>query len=94
MPTKNPIQRLSPMEHCYIALKTCHNINSPGTPSNTLSAVAKMLADAIESVERHYALLTKELQDRVLDLIDKARKFGETDRAKIAQPELRDRIIH
>jgi hypothetical protein len=61
------------MEHCYIALKTCHNINSPGTPSNTLSAVAKMLADAIESVERHYALLTKELRDRVLDLIDKAK---------------------
>ena len=63
-------------------------------PSNTLSAVAKMLADAIESVERHYALLTKELRDRVLDLIDNGEDLEKTFRAKIAQPEPRERIIH
>jgi hypothetical protein len=31
VPTESPIQGFSPMQHCYIALKTCHSSTSPGT---------------------------------------------------------------
>lgn len=48
--------------------------------------VAKILADTIETVERHYAPFTKELRERVRSLIDNGEGLEKTDCTKIAQP--------
>ncbi len=60
----------------------------------SLYDVAKILADMIETVERHYAPLTKELRDRVRGLIDNDEGLEKTDSTKIAQSEPTERIIH
>ena len=60
----------------------------------SLYDVAKILADTIETVERHYAPFTKELRDRVRDLIDNGEGLEKTDCTKIAQSEPTERIIH
>jgi len=47
--------------------------------------VAKVLADTIETVERHYAPFTKELRERVRDLMNNGEGLEKTDCTKIAQ---------
>jgi integrase len=49
--------------------------------------VAKLLADTIETVERHYAPFTKELRERVRGLIDDGEGLEKTDCTNIAQSE-------
>jgi hypothetical protein len=41
--------------------------------------VAKVLADTIETVERHYALFTKELRKRVRGLMNNGEGLEKTD---------------
>jgi len=55
--------------------------------------VAKVLADTIETVERHYAPFTKELRERVRGLIDNGEGLEKTDCTNIAQSELASRRI-
>jgi len=49
--------------------------------------VAKILADTIETVERHYAPFTKELRERVRGLMDNGEGLEKIDCTKIAQSE-------
>jgi integrase len=55
--------------------------------------VAKILADTIGTVERHYAPFTKELRERVRGLIDNGEGLEKTDCTNIAQSELASRRI-
>jgi hypothetical protein len=54
--------------------------------------VAKVLADTIETVERHYAPLTKELRERVRDLMNNGEGLEKTDCTKIAQSGHQDKL--
>jgi hypothetical protein len=45
--------------------------------------VAKVLADTIETVERHYAPFTKELRKRVRGLMNKGEGLEKTDCTKL-----------
>jgi len=55
--------------------------------------VAKILADTIATVERHYAPFTKELRERVRGLIDNGEGLEKTDCTNIAQSDLANRRI-
>jgi hypothetical protein len=47
--------------------------------------VAKVLADTIETVERHYAPFTKELRERVRRIMENGEGLEKTDCTKNAQ---------
>lgn len=52
--------------------------------------VAKVLADTIETVERHYAPFTKELRERVRRIMENGEGLEKTDCTKIAQSNSTD----
>ena len=60
----------------------------------SLYDVAKVLADTIETVERHYAPFTKELRERVRGLMNNGEGLEKTDCTKIAQSDPTNRIIN
>jgi len=60
----------------------------------SLYDVAKVLADTIETVERHYAPFTKELRERVRGLMNNGEGLGKTDCTKVAQSDPTNRIIN
>jgi integrase len=62
--------------------------------SASLYDVAKVLADTIETVERHYAPFTKELRERVRGLMNNGEGLEKTDCTKIAQSDPTNRIIN
>jgi integrase len=47
--------------------------------------VAKVLADTIDTIERHYAPFTKELRERVRSLMDNGEGLSKTESTNIAQ---------
>lgn len=55
--------------------------------------VAKVLADIIENVERHYAPFTKVLRERVRGLMDNGEGLEKTDCTKIAQSEPTNKLL-
>jgi hypothetical protein len=49
--------------------------------------VAKVLADTIDTVERHYTPFVKELRDRVRGILDNGEGMSKTDWIKSGQSE-------
>jgi hypothetical protein len=81
VPTENPIQRFSPDVTCFIGLKTGHNINSPGTASNTCCRLCEQTGMG-EGRQEYMKFMAAEF-----DRLDKA-KSGELDVKVLTQSKL------